>query len=108
RGVRVANVPLVPDCILPKELETLSGPLIVGLTRSAESLAEIRRNRLKILKQETETTYVDVEAVTKEVREAKRMFVRRGWPIIDVTRRSIEETAALILQLLKMHSGRQV
>jgi hypothetical protein len=72
----------------------------VGLTKDAESLIEIRRNRLKMLNQDDKTNYVDTEKVHEEVLEARRLFARLGCPVIDVTRRSIEETAAEILMLL--------
>jgi regulator of PEP synthase PpsR (kinase-PPPase family) len=82
----------------------LKHPLIVGLTTSADRLIQIRRNRLLSLNQVTETAYVDQDSVTRELAYARRMFADNGWPVIDVTRRSIEETAAAIINLL---SGRQ-
>ena len=99
RGLKAANVPFVPGCQLPPELETLHRPLIVGLTRGANQLVDIRRNRMRMIGQDEETTYIDPSAVNDEVREARRLFAKAGWPVIDVTRRSIEETAAAILQL---------
>ena len=73
---------------------------MVGLTTSADRLIQVRRNRLLSLNQAPETAYVDQEAVTREVAYARRMFADNGWPVIDVTRRSIEETAAAIVQLV--------
>ena len=99
RGLKVANVPLVPDLSVPKELMELKGPLVVGLTTSSERLIHIRRNRLLVLKQDAETAYVDPEHVKEEIAKARRLFEQHGWPVIDVTRRSIEETAAGILHL---------
>ena len=81
-------------------LFTLEHPLVVGLTTSADRLIQVRRNRLLSLNQAPETAYVDQEAVTREVAYARRMFADNGWPVIDVTRRSIEETAAAIINLL--------
>jgi regulator of PEP synthase PpsR (kinase-PPPase family) len=78
----------------------LKHPLIVGLTTSADRLIQVRRNRLLSLNQAPETAYVDQEAVTREVAYARRMFADNGWPVIDVTRRSIEETAAAIIALV--------
>ena len=100
RGIRSANVPFVPGRALPEELKTLTTPLIVGLTVSPERLIQIRRNRLLELKEDAQTAYTDHEAVRAEVREARQIFARNGWPVIDVTRRSIEETSAKILALL--------
>jgi regulator of PEP synthase PpsR (kinase-PPPase family) len=74
--------------------------LIVGLTKEPKSLADIRRSRLKFLQQNEETDYADEEQVKAEVADARRFFSRQGWPVIDVTRRSIEEASATILQLL--------
>jgi regulator of PEP synthase PpsR (kinase-PPPase family) len=101
RGIKAANVPLIPGMAPPPELMSLKGPLIVGLTKEPKSLADIRRSRLKFLQQEEETDYADEERVKTEVAEARRLFARQGWPVIDVTRRSIEEASATILQMLK-------
>jgi regulator of PEP synthase PpsR (kinase-PPPase family) len=100
RGVRAANVPLVPGRPPPEELFTLKNTLIVGLMTSPERLIQIRRNRLLSLNQVAETAYVDQDAVAQELAFARRMFADKGWPVIDVTRRSIEETAAAIINLL--------
>jgi len=101
RGIKAANVPLIPGMPPPPELMSLKGPLIVGLTKEPKSLSDIRRSRLKFLQQNDETDYADEERVKTEVAEARRLFARQGWPVIDVTRRSIEEASATILQLLK-------
>ena len=98
-GISTANVPIVPDCSLSKELFTLDGPLVVGLINSVERLFQLRRHLLQMIKEDAETADVDLEQVKREVADAHQMFMRRGWPVIDVTRRSIEETAAAILQL---------
>lgn len=99
RGIRAANVPIVPDCPLPQQLNEV-GPdtLIVGLTISPDRLVPVRRSRLLSLKQE-DTAYVDPERVQDEVTFARRLFSSKGWPVIDVTRRSIEETAAAVINL---------
>jgi regulator of PEP synthase PpsR (kinase-PPPase family) len=99
RGLKAANVPIVPDCPPLDALLQLTHPLVVGLTRGPEQLVEIRRSRLRSLGRGEDTDYVDPEAVGSEVKEARRLFARTGWPVIDVSRRSIEETAAAILQL---------
>lgn len=104
RGVKAANVPYVPGVALPRELTHIEGPLVVALTIDPERLIQIRRNRLLMMKQTAETDYVDVERVKEEVANARKMFLSYRWPIIDVTRRSIEETAAAILQLMARRS----
>ncbi len=105
RGVKAANIPIVPGCPLPPELAKLTRPLIVGLTKDPDRLIQIRRNRLKLLNQGETSTYVDPEVVRAEVTDARRMFSRNGWPVIDVSRRSIEETAAEIMMLLARRQG---
>jgi len=105
RGLKVANVPLVPNCPLPEELDAHMAGLVVGLTTSPERLVQIRRNRLLALKQDAETEYIDFDAVRDEVKSARRLFSSREWPVIDVTRRSIEETAAAILNLHHDHAA---
>jgi Uncharacterized protein conserved in bacteria len=103
RGVRAANVPLVPTRPPPEKLFELKNTLIVGLTISPDRLIQIRRNRLLSLKEERESTYIDIEAVREEIVKARRLYERQGWPVIDVTRRSVEETAAAVMNLL--HGG---
>ncbi|MEK7245114.1 MAG: pyruvate, water dikinase regulatory protein [Pseudomonadota bacterium] len=99
RGLKAANVPFVPDCPLPPELMETKQPLVVGLTKDPKRLVQIRRNRLLQLNKDQDTDYVDLEKVTREVSQARKLFEAQGWPVIDVTRRSIEETAASIIQL---------
>ncbi|MGC1304522.1 MAG: pyruvate, water dikinase regulatory protein [Caulobacteraceae bacterium] len=100
RGVRAANVPLVPGAPLPEKLFSLSRALIVGLLVSPDRLIQIRRNRLLSLNETRESSYVDVDAVREETIRARRLFEKQGWPVIDVTRRSVEETAASVMNLL--------
>ena len=99
RGIKAANVPVVPGIAPPPALEELDGPLIVGLTTTADRLLQVRRARLLALRQNTETDYVDAATVRAELAAARKLFERRGWPVIDVTRKAIEETAAAILSL---------
>lgn len=99
-SIKAANVPLIPGQAPPARLENLTAPLIVGLTTDPNRLVQIRRNRMRLLQLEGETDYIDLEEVKKEVTTAQRYFLTRGWPVIDVTRRSIEETAAAIMALL--------
>jgi [pyruvate, water dikinase]-phosphate phosphotransferase / [pyruvate, water dikinase] kinase len=105
RGIKAANVPFVPGVQLPGELLKTKKPLIVGLTNDPERLIHLRRNRLNMLDHHEGTDYTDLEAVRSEVREARRVFAERHWPVIDVTRRSIEETAAAIYKLLMRRHG---
>ena len=103
RGIKAANVPIVPDCPVPPELLAAKRPLVIGLTKDPNQLIQVRRHRLRLLSQDEETDYVDPELVRKEVLQARRLCGQQGWPIIDVSRRSIEETAATILQMLNQH-----
>lgn len=98
RGFRAANIPFVLDCPLPDSLFKATKPLIIGLTISPDRLVQIRKNRLLSLKEEKETNYIDLEVIREELLLARRIFTQHGWPIIDVTRRSVEETAATIIQ----------
>ncbi len=100
RGYKVANIPLVVESPPPQKLFELKQPLVVGLTSAPERLVQIRRNRLLTLNENKQTSYIDNERVKKEVAFARRMFADNGWPVIDVTRRSIEETAAAVIKLL--------
>ena len=107
RGIKAANIPLVPGTPESAALDTTTCP-VIGLTLDAERLIEIRRHRLRLigaggagaLRQDS-SDYVDADSVKAELLWARRLCVRRGWPVVDVTRRSIEETAATILQLME-------
>lgn len=106
RGVKAANVPLVQNVALPPSVMARSGrgglPLVVGLTTDPKALSAVRRTRLRHMGQDaSETDYADIDRVEEELKWARRLFVKHGWPVIDVTRRSIEETAAAILGYLK-------
>lgn len=99
RGVKAANVPFVSGAAFPEDEIAAAGPLVVGLTVSPDRLVQLRRNRLRGLGESGPSAYADLRAVQGEVAEARRLFARRRWPMIDVSRRSIEETAAAILEL---------
>lgn len=109
RGVRAANIPIVPDLPQLPILERLTRPLIVGLTINPEALVQIRRNRQKMLglgDGDGEGVryggdYADIERIREELVFARRLFSRKGWDEIDVTKRSVEETAAAIYQKLQ-------
>jgi regulator of PEP synthase PpsR (kinase-PPPase family) len=101
RGVKTANVPLVPNTPVPPQLEALKVPLVVGLFASPERIVQIRQNRLLGLNaHRDDDLYVDRQAVAEEIAFSRRLCARHNWPIIDVTRRSIEETAAAVMALL--------
>jgi hypothetical protein len=103
RGVKTANIPLVPGVPVPDALASARKPLLVGLVASPDRIVQIRQNRLLSLKADNDTEYVDRERVAEEIAMSRRLFARNSWPIIDVTRRSIEETAAAILDLYRDH-----
>ena len=101
RGVKTANVPLVPGVSLSPNVERLSRPLVVGLFATPERIVQIRQNRLLGLKVEREDDqYIDRQAVAEEISASRRLCAKHNWPLIDVTRRSIEETAAAVMALL--------
>lgn len=105
RGVRAANVPLVRGSEPPQKLFELKNALVVGLTLSPDRLLSIRRNRLLSLNEDRESSYIDTDAVRDEIIQARRLFERHNWPVIDVTRRSVEETAAAVMNLLSQGHG---
>ncbi len=109
RGIKAANVPLVPGVDVPDEYFTLNKPLYVGLTASPDRLKHLRHSRLKSDKNDTaafnENLYLDELEIKDEVRKARRLFTDHKWPVIDVTKRSIEETAAEIMALLQNKKG---
>ena len=105
RGLRAANVPVVPGCPLPAALMTLKDALVVGLTCCPDQLIDVRRSRMRMIGEIGETDYVDPLQVEHEVRQARRLFAEAAWPVIDVGHRSIEETAAAILQLHDRRAG---
>lgn len=105
RGIKAANIPLVPGVDVPDEKFSLEEPLYVGLVAAPNRLVALRRSRLnsseELPPQVAENMYLDEEAIEEEIRKARRLFSKKGWPVIDVTKRSIEETAAEIMALLQ-------
>lgn len=104
RGIKAANIPITPGVPFPEKVLDYDHPFFVGLTESPDRLVHIRRNRLKADEKETshhydDNEYLDIEKVEEEVRAARRLFSKQKWPVIDVTRRSVEETAAEIMVL---------
>jgi hypothetical protein len=106
RGIKAANVPVVPGVSLPAQVLAMKQALVIGLTKDPERLVQVRRNRLRMIAEGHDNTdYVDVDAVREEVATARKLCRQHGWPIIDVTRRSIEETAATVMSLYARHRG---
>jgi regulator of PEP synthase PpsR (kinase-PPPase family) len=109
RGFKAANIPFVGGIPLPEKLFELDSlprpPLITGLTISLDRLLQIRKSRLLSLEQQ-DSSYVDSEEVQAEIDASKKIFRKQGWPMIDVTRRSVEETAALIINLRRKQMER--
>ena len=110
RGVKAANIPLVPGVPFPEELVSkLKKPLVVGLTESPKRLERVRRSRLHAdddHKHYDGNDYLDLGKIEEEVRNARRLFNKYGWPVIDVTRRSVEETTAEIYATLQRHKAK--
>lgn len=106
KGLKVANVPFVKDCPLPETLFSAKRPFIVGLTIDVERLFQIRESRLATIGHHEQTNYIDKQAIADEVLASKRLFAKHRWPFIDVTRRSVEETAAHIIQLFQRNDSR--
>ncbi len=107
RGIKTANIPVVPNIPLPTELFEVTKPMVVGLIASAERIAQIRRHRMLSLNEGRETNYADRRMITDELVQMRKMCSDHDWPVIDVTRRSIEETAAAVLNLLSKRSPKQ-
>jgi regulator of PEP synthase PpsR (kinase-PPPase family) len=108
RGIKTANIPLVPGIPAPANLKNLQNPLIVGLIASAERISQIRRHRLLTLNEGRDTSYVDRKAITEELMNMRKLCTANQWPVIDVTRRSIEETAAAIINLIQAKTAQKI
>lgn len=107
RGIKAANVPLVPGVSPTDDLMSLTKPLVIGLTASPDRLVQIRKSRLLSLNETGETDYIDPSYVKEETTEARRLFARKNWHVIDVTRRSIEETSAEILNIFQSRNEQE-
>jgi hypothetical protein len=109
RGIKTGNVPLVPGLPVAPDVERLKAPLVVGLYASPERIVQIRENRLLGLNaHKDDDQYIDKAAVAEEVAFSRRLCAKHNWPSIDVTRRSIEETAAAVMRLLSERRRRPV
>ncbi len=100
RGLKAANIPYISGVLLPEKITQIQNSLIIGLTINSEALIQIRKNRIKLLGQNISSgnEYIDYESVDKEVKEARKYYLQNNWPIIDVSKKSIEETAAAIIE----------
>ena len=106
KGFKISNIPLVNENSIPKTLkEDPNLTCIVGLSTEAERLADIRKNRMNSLKESQNKSYTDLSNIKKEVEEAKNTFKKYRWPIIDVTRKSVEETAASIIKIYEIYKN---
>ena len=103
RGIKAANYPLVPDIGVSVELDSVKKPTVVALITSAHTLVEIRKKRsLELGLKNRETDYTNIHKVEEEIVLAKRIFANKGWPVIDITRRSVEETASAIMNIISI------
>ena len=106
RGYKTINIPLVLEQKIPEDLKTNKTSCIIGLIADPERLSDIRRNRVAIMKDQGLKEYTDLNFIKKEVEDSKNLFKRNNWPIIDVTRRSVEETAASILKIIEIKKNK--
>jgi regulator of PEP synthase PpsR (kinase-PPPase family) len=106
RGYKTINIPLVLDQRLPADLTSNNKACVIGLVADPDRLADIRRNRVAIMKDHKLKEYTDLESIRKEVVDSKNLFKKNNWPVIDVTRKSVEETAASILKIIEIQRNR--
>ena len=106
QGYRTANIPFITADALPPQLFRLKKPLIVGLVATPRSLSGLRRNRLEDIGADEVQDYAERRAIAAEVTALKKLCARHGWPIIDVTRRAVEETAAMIINMMRRRQER--
>lgn len=107
RGIKAANIPIVPDIPLPRQLTELRRAMVVAVIASVERIQQVRQNRILALSAGSfgNETYVDRRVIAREIAVTRKLCAEHGWPLIDVTRRSIEETAAEILTLYRAHKS---
>ena len=109
QGIKAANYPLVPHVGISEELENVKNTQVVALITSAHTLVEIRRKRsIELGLNNTDNDYIDIHKVEEEITTAKRIFANKGWPVIDITRRSVEETASAIMNILSLKEEKNV
>ncbi len=107
RGYKTTNIPLVPNQKIPEILKGKNfESCIIGLYADPERLSDIRRNRVALMQENRSSNYTDIESIKKEVEESKMLFKKYNWPIIDVTRKSVEETAASIIKIIEIKKNK--
>ena len=104
KGLKTSNIPLVNDMNIPQDVIKSKKLCVVGLATEAERLFDIRRNRLSSLKENEASDYTNLEKIKIEIEQSKKIFKKNRWPIIDVTRKSVEETAASIIKIYEIHN----
>ena len=108
RGFKTSNIPLVNEKSLPDKMKSLKfKPCVVGLTTEADRLFEIRKNRLTSLKEKNKSEYININQIKKELENSKKTFRINNWPSIDVTRKSVEETAASIIKIYEIKNKKE-
>ena len=107
RGFKTTNIPLVPNQNIPEDLknENLKS-CVIGLFADPDRLSDIRRNRVALMQENKSSNYTDISSIKKEVEESKSLFKRYNWPTIDVTRKSVEETAASIIKIIEIKKNK--
>ena len=104
KGLKTSNIPLVNDMSIPNDIMKSKTLCVIGLTTEAERLYDIRRNRLNSLKENEASDYTNLEKIRLEVEQSKKIFKKNKWPTIDVTRKSVEETAASIIKIFEIQN----
>ena len=104
KGLKTSNIPLVNEMSIPKDVINSKNLCVIGLTTEAERLFDIRRNRLNSLKENEASDYTNLEKIRSEVDQSKKIFKKNKWPVIDVTRKSVEETAASIIKIFDIQN----
>ena len=99
KGFKVGNIPLISNNPLPEEVISFTKPLIIGLIKDPRALMHIRQTRLKLIGENHTTQYADINNIKLEIIQARKIFTKYAWPSIDVSRRSVEETSASIIQI---------
>ena len=103
RGYKTSNIPMVNNKSIPDKIKKKSSLCIIGLTTEPERLHDLRRNRMNLIKETESINYTNLEQIIKEVNDAKKIFKKYKWPVIDVSRKSVEETAASVIKIYEIN-----
>ena len=107
RGYKTTNIPLVPNQEIPNDLKDKNlKPCVIGLIADPDRLSDIRRNRVALMQETRSSNYTDITSIKREVEDSKNLFKKYNWPTIDVTRKSVEETAASILKIIEIKKNK--